>query len=117
MKRCRKMRRRSSNKRARCQKNLEKRITISGLEGMKNGKNSEWVGVPHPTIFDSIQEFRRWAPLAPHPKNGLSGMSKMKREDKFLLKQTGGQIARARSWSKMASILLSIMSYVSLGIY
>jgi hypothetical protein len=95
---------------------LEKIGKISGLEGMKNGKNGEGVGVPHLSIFDSISGFRRWAPLAPHPKNGVSGMSKMKREDKFLLKQTGGQIARARSWSKMAPILLSIRSYVSLGI-
>jgi len=61
----------SSNKKARCQKNLEKRRKISGLEGMKNEKNGKGVGVPSLSIFDSISAFRRWAPLAPHPINGV----------------------------------------------
>jgi hypothetical protein len=57
----------SANKKARCQKNLEKRRKISRLEGMKNEKNGKGVGVPRPSIFDSISAFRRVGPPCTPP--------------------------------------------------
>ncbi len=88
-----------------------------GWRAWRMGKMAKgWESPAHQFLIAS-QHLGGGPPLHPTPKTvSLACLKWNERINFFWSKQAAGQIARGRSWSKMASILLSIRSYVSLGI-
>ncbi len=100
-------------KKARCQKNWEKRGKISCVWG--SGKGAKWrrVVVPRPAFFDSISAFGRWAlPPTPCPKTQLLAGLKQNQ-----MKQKGRPNSKGQVVVKNALIQLPIRSWLASASY